>query len=117
MNNKFIQTIAGTADGIKRKRAENTATAVKLAQESLLNQIRSEVQAVDAELTKKLDIGPDSADSLRPVARDFNAAAWVQDVQTLKVSLKKANERLDVAQATYNEWFADLPEATTAAAR
>lgn len=108
MNNKFVKTIAGSAEGIKLQRAQNTATAAKLAQESLINDKRKIVQALDAQLTQLLDIGPDSADSLRPVAKNFNAEAWVNEVQEVKFALKKANESLSIAQETYTEWFGDL---------
>ena len=113
--NKFVLAIAGNAEGIKRKRAENTATSAKLAQEALINDKRKAVQAVDAQLTKLLDIGPDSADSLRPVARDFDVTAWVNSVQEVKVAYKKALEHLTIAEATYTEWFSELPTGTTAA--
>ena len=107
--NKFIKTIAGSADGIKFQRAKNTATAVQLAQEALINDKRSQVQTLEAQLTSLLDIGPDSADSLRPVDRNFDAASWVSSVQQVKFSLKKANEQLAIALETQTEWFADLP--------
>lgn len=105
--NKFVQTIAGSAEGIKLQRARNTATAVQLAQEALINNKRSAVQALEARLTQLLDIGPDSGDSLRPVARDFDAAGWVSSVQEVKIALATAQRQLDVAVATYNEWFAE----------
>lgn len=112
--NKFVQTIAGNAEGIKLKRAENTATAAKLAQEALINDKRKTVQQLEASLTRHLDIGPDSADSLRPTPRDFNAEAWVSGVQDIKFQLKKASEQLDIAVATYNEWFGEIPSAVVA---
>lgn len=107
--NKFISTIAGTADGIKLKRAENTANAAKLAQESLINDLRKEVQSVEAQLTSVLDIGPETSDSLRPVDKHFNAAQWVLEVQTIKVAQKRAAEKLEIAVGTYNEWFGEVP--------
>lgn len=112
--NKFVSAIAGAAEGIKLKRAQNTATSAKLAQEALINDKRQFVQGIEARLTSLLDIGPDSADSLRPVARDFNAQDWVNSVQEIKVSLKKANESLSIAEATYAEWFSEQPTAVVA---
>ena len=111
---KFIKTIAGSAEGIKLQRAQNTATAAKLTQESLINSLRSNVQSLEAALTQHLDIGPDSADSLRPVARNFDSPSWVATVQATKLSLKKANDNLDVAVATYNEWFGEEVVVTAA---
>lgn len=107
MKNRFVLAIAGSAEGIKLQRAENTATAAKLAQESLINDKRKVVQITSAALTSLLDIGPDSTDSLRPVARDFDAEAWVASVHSNKVSLKRASEQLEIAEATYTEWFVD----------
>lgn len=106
--NKFVQAIAGTAEGIKLQRANNVALAAKLAQEALINDLRQMVQGISARLTQHLDIGPDSGDSLRPVDKNFNAEVWVATVQEFKVTLKGANERLEIAEATYAEWFAEL---------
>lgn len=106
MNNKFIKAIAGSAEGIKLQRAVNVATAASLAQEALINDLRKEVQTIEANLTAHLDIGPDSADSLRPVGPNFDANEWVAAVQNYKVTLKRANERLVIAMETQAEWFA-----------
>jgi len=109
--NKFISAIAGNAEGIKLKRAQDTAVAAKLAQESLINEKRKAVQVIEASLTRALDIGPDSADSLRPVDRNFNANNWVNEVQSLKVALRDAKETLAVAEETYVEWFSEAAPA------
>jgi hypothetical protein len=105
--NKFIKAIAGTAEGIKLQRATNTAEAARLAQQSLINDKRTTVQTLVADLTNHLDIGPDSSDSLRPVGRDFDANDWVAQVQQLKFAVKRAEDQLDIAEATYAEWFGD----------
>lgn len=107
--NKFITTIAGTAEGIKLKRAQNTAQAAKLAQQSLINDLNKDVQVIEAQLTAALDIGPETSDSLRPVTRNFDAAQWVLEVQSIKVSHKRAVEKLTIAVETYNEWFGEVP--------
>lgn len=109
MKNKFVSIIAGNAEGIRLKRAENTASAAKLAQQSLINDLSKTVQTIEAQLNQKLDLGPDSADSLRPVERNFDADSWVREVQSLKVSLNKANESLSIALATNSEWFDEIP--------
>ena len=109
MNSKFVTTIAGTAEGIKLKRAQDVAAQAKLAQESLINELSKNVNVLEAALTRHLDIGPETTDSLRPVDKGFNADAWVSGVQSLKMDLKKANEKLAVARETYAEWFAEQP--------
>lgn len=111
MNNKFIKAIAGSAEGIKLQRAVNVATAALLAQEALINDLRKEVQAVQAALTGHLDIGPDSVDSLRPVGPNFDATEWVASIQGYKLALARAQERLDIALATQAEWFNETPAA------
>lgn len=109
MNNKFISAIAGSAEGIKLARAEAVATQAKLAQEALINSLATTVNELQAALTRTLDIGPDTTDSLRPVGPNFDAGQWVKDVQSLNVDLKRANERLEIARQTYAEWFAETP--------
>jgi len=112
--NKFIKAIAGTAEGIKLKRAEDTANQAKLAQESLINELRKSKQVLEAALTRHLDIGPDNADSLRPVDKNFNADVWVAQVQTLKFDIKRASEKLAIAEETYAEWFSAVSETAKA---
>jgi len=116
MNNKFIKAIAGSADGIKLKRAENTANAAKLAQQTLINEKSKLVQGIEAQLTAALDIGPETTDSLRPVNRNFNPEVWVNEVQAYKEQLHKAKINLTIAVETYAEWFGDLPAETAAVA-
>ncbi len=110
--NKFIKIIAGTAEGIKLQRAQNAAQSAQLAQQGLINDLHKEVQVQHATLTNILDIGPESGDSLRPVDRSFDAGRWVLEVQAVKLSLKRANEKLDIAVGTYNEWFGEVPAVT-----
>lgn len=105
--NKFVLAIAGTAEGIKLQRAQNAAEATKLAQEALINDRRKRVQELESLLTQQLDIGPETSDSLRPVGKDFNPADWVAQVHDIKMSLRAAKESLEVAEATYIEWFSE----------
>lgn len=112
--NKFITAIAGNAEGIKRKRAEDAAKAAQLAQENLINKLKGDVQAVEASLTRVLDIGPETSDSLRPVGANFNATAWVREVQDLRVAHKDVSDKLAIAEATYAEWFSDRAVPATA---
>lgn len=107
--NKFITAIAGTAEGIKRSRAEAAATQAKLAQESLINELSKTVNVLEAALVNTLDIGPDTSDSLRPVGPNFDATAWVQEVHSLKTSIADAKEKLAIAQETHTEWFSETP--------
>lgn len=102
--NKFVRTIAGSADGIKLARVTVLATQASLAQEDLINTLKRKLASLDLQLTQLTDLAPDSTDSLRPGA-DFDPVSWVNAVQCLKIEVKKIKEQLAFAEETKAEWF------------
>lgn len=111
--NKFVQSIAGSADGIKLQRVTILATQAKLAQETLISNLKRTHAGYEMQLNQLLDLAPESADSLRPGA-GFNPNTWVAGVQELKLAIESNLRALAAAEHTYNEWFAEpLPAALT----
>jgi hypothetical protein len=109
MSNKFIKMIAGGNDATLLARATQVARSTQLAQQGLINELETTVQELSNALHGKLDLAPETTDSLRPAGNGFKPGQWVTDVQNLKVALKSATEKLDIAKDTYVTFFADLP--------
>jgi hypothetical protein len=103
--NKFTRLIAGGNEATLLARATQVARSAELAQKALINGLETQVQELSNALHAKLDLAPETTDSLRPAGNGFKAHQWVEDVQQLKVALKKANEQLDIAMGTYAVFF------------
>lgn len=112
MSNKFIRSIAGSADGIKLQRVTVLATQAKLAQETLINDIKRKHASLELQLNQLVDLAPDSSDSLRP-GQGFNPVTWALAVQDIKISIKTNLDALAIAEGTYNEWFSEPVAAAT----
>jgi hypothetical protein len=108
--NKFIRTIVGNADGIKAQRAGVLATQAKLAQESIVSDLRRKLAGLDLQLTQLVDLAPDTSDSLRP-GNGFNPVQWAKAVHALKVELDGVKRELAIAEETYVDWFGNVPAA------
>ena len=112
MNNKFVRAITGNGEGIIAARAAQLGLQAKLEQERLVNSLKSDLARVDGLIIRLTDLAPDSRDSLRP-GNGFSAADWVAKVQSAKVERASIKEALDIAVATYDEFFTEVPAAST----
>lgn len=109
--NKFTRMIAGGSEATLLARASQVARSTQLAQQALINALETEVQELSNALHGKLDLAPETTDSLRPAGNGFKPHQWVEDVQNLKVAHKKAVEKLDIAKDTYATFFGEEPTA------
>lgn len=109
--NKFTRLIAGGNEATLLARATQVARSTELAQKALINDLETKVQELSNALHAKLDLAPETTDSLRPAGNGFKPHQWVEDVQQLKVALKRANEELDIAKNTYADFFEVAPAA------
>lgn len=107
--NHFTRLIAGGNEATLLARATQVARSAELAQKALINDLETKVQELSNALHGKLDLAPETTDSLRPAGNGFKPHQWVEDVQLLKVALKKAREELDIAKSTYAQFFAEEP--------
>jgi multidrug efflux pump subunit AcrA (membrane-fusion protein) len=107
MANKFISLIAGNGDSVKLRRAQTVAESARIAQEALVNNLKARVNRLEVQLNQLTDLAPESGDSLRPGA-GFEATAWVHGVQALQLEIRDAKIALEVAEATYTEWFGEV---------
>ena len=106
--NKFTKNLEATNKEIKGKRAQMIAIEVQEEQTDLLTKLKREKRALDKKLMDLEDLSPDSAYSLRPTAKDFNAKNWVKEIQDTKVSLRLIEVQIEIAEDTFKEYFSEV---------
>lgn len=105
---KLAAILAGQdAESSLVARAKLLADSARISQESLLNQIRTRLNELKAEINQvTTNGGPETKDSLRP--GDFDPSDWVETVHSLKVELREKEIELKIAQETYEEFFGTI---------
>jgi hypothetical protein len=106
--NKFTQNIAKTNSAIKADRAAILSENVKDEQLELINALKKQARVLQIKKMDLEDLSPDNAQSLHPAKKDFNAAQWVAELQQTKLQLKITNEKLLIAEETYEEYFTEI---------
>jgi len=104
---KFIEELTLSNKQIKANRAKMICEDAKDAQEELLRQLNAEKRDLERKLLNLSDMSPDSQFSLRVTKDNFDAKAWVAEMQNLKVQLANKQVELELATATSREWFTD----------
>lgn len=108
--NKFEKLVGNNGDNVLARRASNSAELTKLAQEALINVIKTDIATKNHALIKLTDLAPTNKDSLTPNTPEGGENMWVEQVQQIKLDLYKLNISLEVANSTYTEFFGELPE-------
>ena len=114
--NKLVQRITGSNTSIKMERAIRLSTSLKTAHERLENDLKSQINQLDAALDNLLDFAPDSGDSLRPGVTGENPGSLMTQIQEIKVARQKLVDQLEIAANTGAELFGEAPENTQAQA-
>lgn len=107
MSNKFIKTLTQSDSNIKEKRALTLGTSVKIAQETIVNNLKRELNSLNHQMDKLVDLSPDYSFSLKPGGEDFDAENWASELQRIKLEIKIKEMELETAQETLEEWFTD----------
>ena len=105
--NKFMKNLTSGETGIKEKRAGILSQQAENAQTELLTRLRGERSDLELKIDRLSDLAPDSTTSLKVGGDNFDAKAWVLEIQTAKVELAAKDVELDIAQKTYDEWFVE----------
>ena len=106
--NKFTKMLSSTRNELLKRRAVQIATSAQIAQENLVNAIKQDIVKTELRVQSLMDMGPDTADSLRPAHKDFDPQSWVAEIQRAKESLYEKKISLKIATATYNDLFAPI---------
>lgn len=105
--NKFEKMLSADNKTIKAARAKIVAEDIKDAQDEVVRNLRQEKRDFERRLIQLSDLSPDSEFSLKVIKDNFNAKEWAKETQAIKIELANKQVELELAEATYNEWFSD----------
>ena len=99
-----FSSLLTSSDALNR-RASQLEESAKLAQESLINQLKNEKAQLNLQIAAHMDLAPDSTTSTKPGTDNWNAASWVQTLQKYKEKIYSIDLALKIAEETYNDLF------------
>lgn len=111
---KFERILASNESAVKGTRRTMVLTDVKRAQEKLQQELEDKMRDIDRSLLGLTDLYPDSTLSLMVVKPDFDANKWVSEIHNLRVKKALLQVEMKIATETFDEWFTDEPETTSA---
>lgn len=103
--NKFQQLLSDNTDKALQRRASVIAETGQIAQQNLVNKIKQEKSRLELKLANLTDFAPETTDSLRPGAADWDPETWTNEVQATKEELYQVKISLKLAEETYKEYF------------
>jgi len=104
---KFAENLKKSNKAIKEDRANRIAELVSIKQRNLVSNLEEKVINLKSKLADLEDLNPDTTMSLNPVKGNFNADAWVNDIQKVKLDLAIAEEEYAIARETQEEYFTE----------
>ena len=105
--NKFQQLISDNTSNTLKKRAGALATQAEIAQQTVVNTLRNKVSELKLKVDSLTDFAPDSTDSLQVGTKNWDPNKWAQDLQRTRWELKLAEDQLNIAEDTFDEYFKD----------
>lgn len=106
--NKFVSIISSTRNEVLKRRASQIGTSAQIAQENLINKLKQDIINQELRVQSLIDMGPDTADSLRPGCKDWNPERWVAELQKAKEIHHELKVSLKLAEETYEDLFKPL---------
>lgn len=103
--NKFTQLISDNGDSVLKRRAGNLATTAEIAQQTLINDLKNKKATLELQLANLTDLAPNNKLDLTPSSENWDPNKWVTEVQNTKQQLYNLGIQLQLAQATYDEFF------------
>ena len=108
--NKFTQNLSASDSTIKETRASNLSQLASLEASGLVDKLKKEKLNLEFKINNLVDMAPETSDSLRPGAKNFDATKWVSELHSLKMQIKLKGIELAEAEAIVKEWFTDSAE-------
>jgi hypothetical protein len=103
--NKFTQLVSDNGDSVLKRRAGNLATTAEIAQQTLINDLKNKKATLELQLATLTDLAPNNKLDLTPSSESWDPNKWVTEVQNTKQQLYNLGIQLQLAEATYNEFF------------
>jgi hypothetical protein len=107
MSSKFLKTISDNGNDTLVARANIYEQRAKNSQQELITFLENRKFELIIKLGELTDLGPDTKDSLRPGAKNWDPKQWVKEIQETKQQIYDINIQLKLANETMKEMFED----------
>ena len=104
---KFLQMMSQNDSKALVARASQINTQAKIAQETIVQNLKNDIAEFEIEIQHLTDFAPDTTQSLRPGVKGWNPTTWAANLQDAKTRLYELNIELKIAEATLKEFFGD----------
>lgn len=105
--NKFAELIANNGSETLKRRATTIAQTAEIAQQNLVNELKTKSAELELKITNLTDLAPESTESLRPGTKDWDPKQWSQELQNAKQEKYFVDIQLKIASSTYDEFFVE----------
>jgi len=104
MKGAFVDSLTRGSKKIKADRAVVIAESAQLVYKRTIEDLQMDIKTAQRERDNMLDLSPTTSDSLE-LAKNFNAAEFVQKDLKLGVQIRELQIKLEIAQARYGVLF------------
>ena len=106
--NKFEKLISDNSNSTLKRRAGIISNEAKMAQEDIVATIKRAINQEELKLMSLTDFAPSHTTSLQPDNFEQGGATeWAQELQKCKENIYNLNIKLQLANDTYKEYFAE----------
>lgn len=103
---KFVKQLKRSNKAIRADRAKRIGTKVSNAHSRMCMKLQEDISNMEDEIDAMTDLSTDNqSTSMNVISTNFNADEYVERLNTLKVKIKIAKEKLEIAQDTTSELF------------
>lgn len=107
MKGAFVESLTRGSKKIKADRAVVIAESAQLVYKRSIEDLAMDIKTAQRERDNMLDLSPNTSDSLT-LAKDFNAATFVQEDQKIGLKIRELKIRLEEATSRYEVLFGKL---------
>jgi hypothetical protein len=105
-DSKFVAQLSRENKQIKIDRARRIGEACSDAQMKLVMDVKSKIRSKQNRLDEMTDLSADNqSTTTNLISKNFDADAFVLEINNLKVDIANLEVELEVAEETSNEWF------------
>ena len=105
-DSKFVAQLSRENKQIKIDRARRIGEACSDAQMKLVMDIKSRIRSKQNRLDEMTDLSADNqSTTTNLISKNFDADAFVLEINNLKVDIASLEVELEVAEETSSEWF------------
>lgn len=108
VTNKFTTNLTKSDSAIKGDRARIAGTSAEKAQRKIIDNLIEKQDELILEQIKLSDLNPTTNTSLIVGDGQFNGTQWAEKMHEIKVALLNVEVELEIAEETYEEWFAPI---------